>query len=301
MNPPPPYEDSSNQQGYHPSAYQDGHDNYESSSLLPQQSSNYGSVPIPPNLKKSHTLSKLLGFFLLVLIIMGIVLFHFYPDKNRSEWEAEQHAHEVMRAVWNSERKAMVEERGTWQKEREDHILERETMAAEREKWRSERAEHDDRERQEREEIAAEREKLRREQEAIAAEREKWRKEQVDHENRQRREEEEKRALIIWQELKASTGCLRYGTREYSATLANVPHYMDPLQECWKKSIDIHGRSIFPSRCETGVRFCYQIFRFRIFSSFFFFVSISGSLRDCHRLLGHRLQRSFMRYMVEGL
>ena len=264
---PPLYE---NQRSYHPSAYEDGHDSYESSSLLPQQSSDYGSVPVPRNPKGLNTLSKPLGFFLLVLIIMGIVTFYFYPQ---SDWEAEQHAHQVMRAVWNSERQAMVKERGTWQKERDDHVLERETIAAEREKWRRERTEHDNRERQEREEIAAEREKLERDQKAIAAEREKWLRERTDHQNRERQEEEEKRALIIWQNFKASTGCLRYGTREYTATLANVPHYMDPLQECWKKSIDIHGRSIFPSRCDTEVRFenfrC-RIFRFRVFSSFFF-------------------------------
>ena len=152
-------------------------------------------------------------------------------EKLRSEWEAEEHAHQVLRDTWNSERQAIVVERGTWQKERADHILERESIVAEREQWRRER---------------------------------------IDHENRERREEEEKRALIVWQDLKASSKCLRYGTREYSATLAHVTLGMDPLKECWKKSIDIHGRQIFPSRCETEVRFfC------------FFNISLSGLLKAC--------------------
>lgn len=87
-------------------------------------------------------------------------------------------------------------------------------------------------------------------------EREQWRRERIDHENRQHQEEEEKRTLIVWQDLKVSTQYLRYGTKEYSATLAQVPFGMDPLKECWKKSIDIHGRQIFPSRCDTQVCFC---------------------------------------------
>ena len=87
----------------------------------------------------------------------------------------------------------------------------------------------------------------------MVMEREQWRKERADHENRQRREEEEKRALIVWENLTPSNKCLQYGTREYSATLTHVPLGLDPLKECWKKSIDIHGRQILPSRCDTQV------------------------------------------------
>ena len=122
-----------------------------------------------------------------------------------------------------------VVERGTWQKERADRNLEREEIAAEWDKLRRERA---------------------------------------DQENRERQEEEEKRALIVWQDLTASTQCLRYGTREYSAKLAHVPIGLDPLKECWKKSIDIHGRQIFPSRCDTQVCFSnlhYPIFGLEVF------------------------------------
>ncbi|KAF8811608.1 hypothetical protein BYT27DRAFT_7208251 [Phlegmacium glaucopus] len=85
----------------------------------------------------------------------------------------------------------------------------------------------------------------------MAADRENWRKERADHHNREHQEEEEKRAMIVWQDLKPSYRCLRYGTREYSATLAQVPIGLDHLKECWNKSIDIHGRQVFPSRCDT--------------------------------------------------
>jgi hypothetical protein len=205
--------------------------------------------------RTSLSTSKLLCFFLLVAIILFGVSFIPCPstkqthEKIRREWEAEERAHQVIRDSLNSERQAMVVERGTWQKERADHILERE---------------------------------------AIAAEREQWRKERVDHENRQRREEEEKRALIVWENLTPSNKCLRYGTREYSATLAHVPLGMDPLKECWKKSVDIHGRQIFPSRCDTEVRFFFwkilviEFSGFRVSSSFFFsfyFRESAGLLR----------------------
>lgn len=99
--------------------------------------------------------------------------------------------------------------------------------------------------------MVVERDVWQKERQAMAVEREQWRKERADHENRERQEEEEKRALIYWKDLKPSNRCLRYGTREYSATLAHVPIGMDPLKECWNKTIDIHGRQILPSRCDT--------------------------------------------------
>ena len=170
--------------------------------------------------KTSITMAQLLCFFMLLSITLFGISYAFCTPTEpnhemlRRKWEAEERAHQAMRDAWNSEHQAMVMDRGTWQKERADHIREREAIAVEREHWRRERA---------------------------------------DHENRERQEKEEKRALIVWQDLKTSSSCLQYGTREYSATLANVPLGMDPLKECWKKSIDIHGRQIFPSRCDTEV------------------------------------------------
>ena len=160
--------------------------------------------------------------FLLIAIGLSTLIFLFSPSTEqiheniRRQWEAEERDHQVLRDAWNSERQAMVIERAAWQRERAAHNLERESVEAERERWRRERE---------------------------------------DHESRERREEEEKRGLLVWKDLKASTQCLRYGTREYSATLANVARGLDPVKECWNKSVDIHGRQVFPSRCQTEVRF----------------------------------------------
>ena len=125
-------------------------------------------------------------------------------------------------------------------------------MAVERAAWQRERATHT------------------LERESVEAEREQWRREREDHEIRERREEEEKRGSLAWKDLKASTQCLRYATREYSATLANVARGLDPVKECWKKSVDIHGRQVLPSRCETEVRFfihvsILELYIYRIF------------------------------------
>ena len=120
--------------------------------------------------------------------------------------------------------------RNAWNSEREGWNSERNAIVVERETWQKERENHN-------------------------SEREEWRKERADEYNRQHQEEEEKRALIVWQDLKPSARCLRYGTREYSATLAHIPLGLDPLKECWKKSIDIHGRQVLPSRCDTQVLF----------------------------------------------
>ena len=198
MNSPPPYQNTSNQRGYNPSAHTCGRDNNESDNLFSSQHSTYGSLGVPTPRKPNTT--RLFRFFLIIAISLFIAaIFFFYPttkeahDKIRREWEAEELEHQALRDAWNSERKAIVMER------------------------------------------------------------EQWRKERLDHENRQRREEEEKRALIFWENLTPSNKCLRYGTREYSATLAHVPLGLDPLKECWKKSIDIHGRQILPSRCDNHV------------------------------------------------
>ena len=122
---------------------------------------------------------------------------------------------------------------------------------------------------------------------AMAIEREQWRNERWDHENRQLREEEEKRALIVWENLTPSNRCLRYGTREYSATLAHVPLGLDPLKECWKKSINIRGRQFFPSRCDTQV--CLFNSTFSYYRSFLFSRECVGLLQATGSLISTRL------------
>ncbi|KDR67777.1 hypothetical protein GALMADRAFT_257615 [Galerina marginata CBS 339.88] len=88
-------------------------------------------------------------------------------------------------------------------------------------------------------------------------ERSRWANEraaQKEQEANQRKAQKEKetsqRSRIAWVGLDADQQCLRYGTREYTATLANVPLGFDAISECQKKPIIIHGKPWFPDRCE---------------------------------------------------
>ena len=82
-----------------------------------------------------------------------------------------------------------------------------------------------------------------------------WKERRAKHEEheRQRHDDEiKKREGISWEGL-AAARCLRYATREYTAVLAHVPLGFDALEECRKKTINIHGRDLLPSRCEDQV------------------------------------------------
>jgi len=61
------------------------------------------------------------------------------------------------------------------------------------------------------------------------------------------------RSRIAWEGLDAAPQCLRYGTREYTSTLTNIPLGFDAIKECRIKPMYIHGRRLFPDRCEDSV------------------------------------------------
>ena len=71
-------------------------------------------------------------------------------------------------------------------------------------------------------------------------------------ERKQREEEDRMRNSITWTGLEPGS-CLRYGMKEYIATLSRVPLGFDSIEECQKKPIGIHGRQWYPSRCEDQV------------------------------------------------
>lgn len=82
-----------------------------------------------------------------------------------------------------------------------------------------------------------------------------WEERRARHEEqeRQRRDDEiMKREGISWEGL-AAARCSRYATREYTAVLAHVPLGFDAIEECRKKTVNIHGRDLLPSRCEDQV------------------------------------------------
>ncbi|KDR79255.1 hypothetical protein GALMADRAFT_1230537 [Galerina marginata CBS 339.88] len=87
---------------------------------------------------------------------------------------------------------------------------------------------------------------------AMEEERQKWARERREKEDKERRDQDEeakKRADIAWVGLEAGH-CLRYRVKEYKATLSHVPLGVDGLQECWNKSIEMHGKKWPPSQCE---------------------------------------------------
>ncbi|KAJ7646517.1 hypothetical protein FB45DRAFT_890666 [Roridomyces roridus] len=71
-------------------------------------------------------------------------------------------------------------------------------------------------------------------------------------EERKRKEEEDRvRAAFAWDGIVAGRTCLRYGTRQYTARIVNIPREYDPLKACSETEVDIHGvKMASPHWCE---------------------------------------------------
>jgi len=114
VSPPP------SQNTPHPDAYTEAHHKRSN-----RPHSIYGSLPGPWQAKKSHawTKSSLLGFFLFIATSLSMLAFFFHlsHDNISSQWEAEEHNHQVLRYTWTAERKAMVMKWEQWRKERVNH------------------------------------------------------------------------------------------------------------------------------------------------------------------------------------
>ncbi|KAF8891490.1 hypothetical protein CPB84DRAFT_1683322 [Gymnopilus junonius] len=74
------------------------------------------------------------------------------------------------------------------------------------------------------------------------------RREKERKERQKKEEEDRKRDAIAWTDFEVGH-CLRYGIREYSAVISQVPVGFDSVEECRKKPISIHGREWLPSSC----------------------------------------------------
>ncbi|KAJ3504143.1 hypothetical protein NLJ89_g8092 [Agrocybe chaxingu] len=145
-------------------------------------------------------------------------------DENRHavlvrQWTAEVREHNALRAKMQAEREAMDLERKRWDKEWDEHEKRKEDARKEEEKQKEDKRRED-----------------------------KERKEREEHEKEQK--ERRMREGLFWTGFGPSQ-CVKYGTREYSATLAGrVPLEYDPREECYEKTIEIHGRSVKPIRCD---------------------------------------------------
>jgi len=82
-----------------------------------------------------------------------------------------------------------------------------------------------------------------------------WAQERDAHEReikeREAREEEERQRLNLFWVNEESHGCTTYGTREYTAWLANVPSgYRRRVEACKATPLEVHGLSYLPHTCK---------------------------------------------------
>jgi hypothetical protein len=127
----------------------------------------------------------------------------------------------LIESTYNEDKYARLERR--WRVEERKHTQQRGVWEADRSKY----------------EIDSER--WAREQEAHQADMEKW--------DREKEEEKRKRDAISWSNLTPANQCLRYDTREYTATLSNVPLSYDARDECAQKVAYLNGKWVTPSYC----------------------------------------------------
>jgi hypothetical protein len=118
------------------------------------------------------------------------------------------------------------------------------------------------------------------------AERNHWdedRRQRQEQDRLEHEEHERKRHEIQWQGFQRHR-CVRYGTREYTATLANVSLGFNAVDECLSKTMRINGRDMQPNHCDDPVgslsslvNVTYSIYR-------------TGLLRESNWTLESRLQ-----------
>ncbi|KAI6113555.1 hypothetical protein EDD16DRAFT_1126052 [Pisolithus croceorrhizus] len=72
----------------------------------------------------------------------------------------------------------------------------------------------------------------------------------LSSETRDQMRRERQKMDMFWNQVEANH-CSTYGTREYTAYLANLPtDYPDRIEACKETMLEIRGRSYFPDRCE---------------------------------------------------
>lgn len=59
---------------------------------------------------------------------------------------------------------------------------------------------------------------------------------------------------LYWDQPQPDKYCVRFGTREYTARLWNLPLFADWIKICENTKGKIHGVSLKPSYCESKVR-----------------------------------------------
>ncbi|KAI6103023.1 hypothetical protein F5141DRAFT_244997 [Pisolithus sp. B1] len=179
---------------------------------------------------------KILAATLVVLIVVLPILFETNAhlinqcplspkarDQIRGEWQKEVFVQENLRHEWRREEEEQRHKREEWKWEEEEQRHKREDW-----KWEEEERKY---------------------------KREEWKREAEEHDREKR---ERQRMGMFWDQVEAQR-CTTYGTREYTAYLANLPiDYPHRIEACRETMLEIHGKSYFPKRCEDQVRLiCY--------------------------------------------
>lgn len=221
----------------------------ERAELLRGSQPGYGSIEFAapePTRQTYHPIFVLSAVLLLGACIGSIINNHFSHEAIRGEWAREERHRATVRESWMLEirqreslREKMINETTVWQGIIGELELrweeQRAAMSVERERWSEEQEKYEKRRQEERERDEAQRDEERRHRE---------------EEKRRRREREDRaRKGMIWENVQPSFHCLKYGSREYTATIRNVPVGFDPLEECRKKPINIRGEQFYADRC----------------------------------------------------
>ena len=213
----------------------------------------------------------LFAFFAIFFMSVGYSLNSFintrYYEAIRQGWAHEVEKHQALRLEMNHD-EAMWEEKRSEHQEQERQRQDDENKKWEtiRQGWALEVAEHQEQERQRqdnenkrweavRQGWATEVAKYQALQLKMNQDEAVWEERRAKHEEEERKRHEDevkKREGISWEGLTAAR-CSRYATREYTALLSHIPLGVDAMDECRKKSINIHGRDLLPSRCEDQV------------------------------------------------
>ncbi|PPQ75235.1 hypothetical protein CVT26_008691 [Gymnopilus dilepis] len=198
----------------------------------------YGSFPRNPNISRANNVQNqaaklqvphMLKVGLTLIISSWIIFFLIgysanvplnsaLHDRRRQQWDKEESYRAITRAAWVEEVKKHQDLQLRMQEEQKAFDEMRRDWARERQQ------EQEERERKQRE---------------------------------LEKDETRKRDSLAWEGLQAGH-CVRYGVKEYSATLSRVPLGLDSISECQKKSINIQGRDWHPSRCEES-GFCGRV------------------------------------------
>jgi len=177
-----------------------------------------------------------------------VLLLALYSLHRSWEWNSQQSHREAVRRSWDRDRAAFDEVKAgmehqltLWIEEERRHT---EAEAAERAAWELERVRW-------REESEARQQQWKLEEDErktrwAAEDRSRHQTEEVE-----RARLDQLRQSLSWTDFHGESRCLRYGVREYMATLGNVPRDLDPISECQAKTVWINGRDIVPHHCES--------------------------------------------------